>query len=230
MKVKEFINTLKKRIVLIPLGTLAAIATIVGVVHAIVKPERSEVDNIVKEYIDFNTKLNRYQLPDSMISSNQTLRLMEEMQDEIELYVKTISKLTPTSSKKKDIDARSIICQQNLMILIDCGNTVTRCRNKIKDLILTSDSLTQKDLEQYISYGKLESNVESGTKFNEFLKQKCVEISNLSDKEKILYKADQILTSDELANDLAQNKNLFVDLYDSINILKRKYYQRQSNS
>lgn len=227
MKFKEFVNALKRRVVLIPLGTLAAIATIIGVIHQI-RPENHEFENLISEYVDTSNHLNRYQVNDSLSSDSIIIRL-ENIQDDIELYIRSISKIDTNLNGSVNSENRMAIAKQNLMIIIDGISIGQRCRNNLLLLIHTSDTTMQNNLEQYISLQKLEDSYSKGEQFNQYLNKKALEIDRFADsgnQEKLIETVEQIVSSKELSECLSENKRLYVDLYDSINLLKRKY-QRQ---
>lgn len=226
MKFKVIIETLKKRVVLIPLGTLAALATIISVVSQFIPSKESEIDRILKEYIVLKTKLDRYNVPDSIVASDSTLQLIESIQDNIELYIRSVSKIQHESTKHADKNTRCMICRQNLMILYDSESTSQSCRRNLMQLFCTDDSIMQKDLSQYISIDKLNDNLEASSEFTNYLSIKGSEIESLDEPDEVLAKIDEILTSKELSKNLKANKEYYTDLYDSLNILKRKYLMK----
>lgn len=226
MKFKAIIEALKKRVVLIPLGTLAALATIIGVISQFIPSKESEIDRILKEYIVLNTKLDRYNVPDNIVAADSTLQLIESIQDNIELYIRSVSKIKHESTKPDAKSTSGMICRQNLMILYDSESTSQNCRRKLMQLICTNDSIIQKDLSQYILIEKLNDNLEASSEFTNYLTVKGDEIENLDDLDGVLKKIDEILTSKELSKNLKANKEFYTDLYDSLNILKRKYLMK----
>lgn len=227
MKFKDFINALKKRIVLIPLGTLAAIATIVGVIHQL-RPENHEFENLISEYVNTSNHLNRYHVNDSLASDSIVMRL-ENIQDDIELYIKSISKINTNLNSNIDSYNRMSIAKQNLLIIMDCIDIGQRCRKNLLTLMLTSDLKIRANIEKYISLKKLEDSCSKGEAFTQYLNKKAIEINKYTDngnQKEIIRTVEQIISSKELAECLSENKQLYIDLYDSINLLKRKY-QRQ---
>lgn len=224
MNIKSFFNALKKRIVLIPLGTLAAIATIVGVIHQL-QPQNHEFENLVSEYVNTSNLLNRYQVNDSLSSDSLIIRL-ESIQDDIELYIKSISKININLNSNINSDNRMTIAKQNLLIIMDGIEIGQRCRNNLLTLILASDTVTQANIERYISLEKLERSFSKGETFGQYLNKKALEINRFTDsgnQKRIIETLEQIISSKELADYLSGNKQLYVDIYDSINILKRQY-------
>lgn len=227
MKFKDFINAFKKRIALIPLGALAAIATIVGVIHQL-RPENHEFENLISEYVNTSNHLNRYHVNDSLASDSIVMRL-ENIQDDIELYIKSISKISTSLNDRSYSENRMAIAKQNLLIIMDGIDIGQRCRNNLLTLVLTSDTIMQANIERYISLEKLEGSHSKGEAFTQYLNKKALEINRYTDfgnQKKIIETVEQIISSKELAEYLSENKQLYVDLYDSINILKRQY-QRQ---
>lgn len=224
MKIKEFVNALKRRVVLIPLGTLAAIATIVGVIHQL-RPENHEFQNLISEYVNTNNLLNRYQVNDSLSSDSIIIRL-ESIQNDIELYIRSISKIDTNLNGSANSENRMAIAKQNLLIIIDGISIGQRCRNNLLNLIIKADTTMQSNLGQYISLQKLEDSYSKGEAFTQYLNKKALEINKYTDsgnQKKIIETVEQIITSKEFAECLSENKQFYIDLYDSINLLKRKY-------
>lgn len=227
MEFKDFVNALKKRVVLIPLGTIAAIATIIGVIHQF-QPKDREFENLISEYVNASNHLDQYEVNDSLSSDSLIIRL-ESIQDDIELYIKSISKINPNLTGRVNSENRMTIAKQNLLIIMDGISIGQRCRNNLSTLILTADSTMKTNIEKYISFQKLEDAYLKEETFNKNLNKKEVEISRYaaSGNQKMITEVlEQIISSKELTESLSENKQLYVDLYDSINLLKRKY-QRQ---
>ncbi len=227
MKFKDFINAFKKRIVLIPLGALAAIATIVGVIHQL-RPENHEFENLISEYVNTSNHLNRYHVNDSLASDSIVMRL-ENIQDDIELYIKSISKISTNFNDRTNSETRMAIAKQNLLIIMDGISIGQRCRNNLLTLLLSADSTMQTNLERYISLEKLEGSHSNGEAFTKYLNKKALEINKYTEpgnQKKIIETLEQLISSKELAQYLSKNKQLYIDLYDSINILKRQYHRQ----
>lgn len=226
MKFNEIVRVLRKRIVLIPLGTLAAIATIIGVIHQI-QPKDKAFENLISEYVNISNHLDRYEVNDSLSSDSLIIRL-ESIQDDIELYIKSISKINTNLKGRVSSENRVTIAKQNLLIIMDGISIGQRCRNNLSTLILIADSTMQTNIEKYISLQKLEdANIKSET-FDKYLNKKQDEISRYADSgnQKMITEAlEQIISSKELTESLSENKKLYADLYDSINLLKRKYHR-----
>lgn len=172
--------------------------------------------------------LVRYEVNDSLSSDSLIIRL-ESIQDDIELYIKSISKINTNLKGRVSSENRMTIAKQNLLIIMDGISIGQRCRNNLSTLILTADSTMQTNIEKYISFQKLEDAYLKGETFNKYLNKKEVEISRYAysgNKKMITEVLEQIISSKELTESLSENKQSYVDLYDSINLLKRKY-QRQ---
>ena len=228
MELKELVKALNKRIVLIPLGILASIASIVGVIHQLLL-ENHEFENLISEYVNTSNHLNRYQVEDSM-SSDGVIIKMERIQDDIELYIRSIAKISSNSDENGN---RIAIAKQNLLVISDGYDIACQCRSDLFDLALTADSLVLSNIEKYIPLNKLDESNDRSSAFNQYLNKKRIEIEEYADsgnQDKMMKTLEQIFSSEELAEYLAKNKSLYIDIYDSLNLMKRKYQQQSGYS
>lgn len=227
MKFKEFVKALKKRIVLIPLGTLAAIATIIGVIHQL-QPANKDFEKLILEYVITSNNLKRFQVNEKL-SSDSTIIRMERIQSDIELYIRSIAKIDFNPDENINLEKRIAIAKQNLLIIMDGYDIAQRCKYDLLDLALNADSLVLSDIGIYISFQKIDNSIEEGDAFNKYLNKKEAEIdefANIGNQEKMIKSLEQIFASNELEEYLFENKSLYVDMYDSLNLMKRKYQQR----
>lgn len=231
MELKELVKALNKRIVLIPLGILASIASIVGVIYQLL-PENHEFENLISEYVNTSNHLNRYQVEDSM-SSDGVIIKMERIQDDIELYIRSIAKISSNSDENGNLENRIAIAKQNLLVISDGYDIACQCRSDLFDLALTADSLVLSNIEKYIPLNKLDESNDRSSAFNQYLNKKRIEIEEYADsgnQDKMMKTLEQIFSSEELAEYLAKNKSLYIDIYDSLNLMKRKYQQQSGYS
>lgn len=227
MKFNEFINVFKKKIVLIPLGTIASISTIVGVIHQL-QPSDKEFENLISEYVTTNNKFNRFQVSDSL-SSDSTIIRIERIQNDIELYTNSIAQISTMPIENHNLKNKITIAKQNLLIIIDSYDIVQRCMYDLLDLSLNADSLVLSDFEKYIPLDKLGESYAKGSTFYQYLSKKKMKIDGYADsnnQDMIMKTLNQIFTSDELSEFLVSNKSLYIDIHNSLNIIKRKYQQQ----
>lgn len=225
-RIKAIIDHLKKWPWGIIISIVALITTIIGVAHQIIKSKEDKLQDIVSNYIEMTTKMDRIEWPDSIVKGNPILAQAEAVQDEIEAYIRIISNLNTNSELTGNLADKKIVCQQRLMQLIQITEASRRYKDDIGILATLISSSDKPDLIMYIPYDLLQSSQAIETNFRNYLikvNEGLGQASGQEESTKLIADVKSIFSSEELLEYLSKNEKIALDFYSNLNNLKIAY-------